>query len=288
MWTTIGLLVALAIGVAVGALTGFGGWLRGRVGMAGTEQASSPEAGRDHIANKVIFWSGIGIAIVSTVVLVVNIAPAFVTLTTEGAKYAVDARAGSQQVFNALIPLFGTWVGTVLAFYFSNKNFESAAKATRELLGDDRLRQISVRQAWIPVDQIKAATIPAGKTEADVEVDDLKVMLVGKVTRIPIWDDNKVVKYVLHKSLIFEFLATKSAALTAPKLSDLLAVAGFKEQALAINFIGQDDTLGDAKKAMESKRNCQDVFVTANGKSDIAVVGWITNIEIAKNSKAGA
>jgi hypothetical protein len=255
--------------------------------MAETEP-TAPEAGRDQIAVNVIFWSGVGIALISGIVLIVNIAPVFVALTADGAKYAGGAQTISLQVFNALIPLFGTWVGTVLAFYFSSKNFESAARATRELLGDDRLRQIPVRQAWIPVDQIKAKAIPAGKTEADITVDELKAMLVDKVTRIPIWDDNKVVKCILHKSLIFEFLATKPAALVDPKLSDLLAVGHLKELALAIGFIAQDDTLAGAKRAMESKSRCQDVFVTTNGKSDSAVVGWITNIEIAKNSKASA
>jgi hypothetical protein len=65
-------------------------------------------------------------------------------------------------------------------------------------------------------------------------------------------------------------------------------VGHLKELALAIGFIAQDDTLAGAKRAMESKSRCQDVFVTTNGKSDSAVVGWITNIEIAKNSKASA
>ena len=35
-------------------------------------------------------------------------------------------------VFTAVLPVFATWVGTVLAFYFSNKSFRQAAKAAQE------------------------------------------------------------------------------------------------------------------------------------------------------------
>ena len=31
-------------------------------------------------------------------------------------------------VFTTVLPLIGTWVGTVLAFYFSRENFESARR----------------------------------------------------------------------------------------------------------------------------------------------------------------
>jgi len=37
---------------------------------------------------------------------------------------------------------------------------------------------------------------------------------------------------------------------------------------------------------MDTTPNCQDVFVTQNGKAGEAVIGWITNNEIADNSKA--
>lgn len=38
-----------------------------------------------------------------------------------------------QYVFGALLPLWGTWIGTILAFYYSKDNFESASKSANQL-----------------------------------------------------------------------------------------------------------------------------------------------------------
>src|SRR3954467_1354257 len=98
--------------------------------------------GRDQIAEKVVFWSGVGIGVTTLTVLV--------TTAIFDSKNLSDI---SRTAFNTLIPLFGTWVGTVLAFYFASKNFEAASKSTRELvdqLGDDKLKQVAVKDAWIP------------------------------------------------------------------------------------------------------------------------------------------
>jgi len=40
-------------------------------------------------------------------------------------------------IFNVILPVFASWVGTILAFYFGRENFESANKQVRELV--DRL-----------------------------------------------------------------------------------------------------------------------------------------------------
>jgi hypothetical protein len=51
-------------------------------------------------------------------------------------------------------------------------------------------------------------------------------------------------------------------------------------------FVSISDSLADAKKRMEALKNCQDVFVTDDGSEDKPVLGWLTNIEITKHSKA--
>ena len=35
----------------------------------------------------------------------------------------------AQMVFTAVLPLFGAWVGTILAFYFGKENFEAATRS---------------------------------------------------------------------------------------------------------------------------------------------------------------
>jgi len=44
-------------------------------------------------------------------------------------------KASAKEVFNSLLPMFGTWVGTLLAFYFSKDNFEAATRSVTNMAG---------------------------------------------------------------------------------------------------------------------------------------------------------
>src|SRR6185437_8623600 len=95
----------------------------------------------------------------------------------------------AKTVFNTLIPMFGTWVGTVIAFYFARENYETAAKATKDLvgqLGDDRLKQIPVKDAWIAVNAISGLEYAPG-SEAAVKFTDIEDLLTSQVSRVPAW-----------------------------------------------------------------------------------------------------
>jgi hypothetical protein len=41
----------------------------------------------------------------------------------------------SRLVFSSVLPLLGTWVGTVLAFYFARENLAAATESTLRLAG---------------------------------------------------------------------------------------------------------------------------------------------------------
>ena len=43
---------------------------------------------------------------------------------------ADDKAAMSRLVFTSVLPVLGTWVGTVLAFYFARENLEAATSST--------------------------------------------------------------------------------------------------------------------------------------------------------------
>ena len=47
--------------------------------------------------------------------------------------------------------------------------------------------------------------------------------------------------------------------------------------------VSRTATLGDAQAAMEKVEYCQDVLVTITGELDGAVVGWLTNVDIARH-----
>jgi len=162
---------------------------------------------QEGVALGVIILSGLGISIVAIIAIWAG------TYAT-----SPDNRNLIMTVFNTLIPMFGTWVGTVIAFYFSCENFATAAQTTRELvgqLGDERLRQIPVKNVWIPVAAIEAITVDVGR-EGTVAFADVRAKLSGKVSRIPVWDQNKVVRYVIHESMIYKFLAERPPAAGAP------------------------------------------------------------------------
>jgi hypothetical protein len=58
--------------------------------------------------------------------------------------------------------------------------------------------------------------------------------------------------------------------------------------ALAIFIVigGEDWNLADAKAKMESLTGCQDVIVTHQGNAGEPVLGWISNVDIARLSQA--
>lgn len=99
-----------------------------------------------------------------------------------------DHRNLVMNVFNSLIPLFGTWVGMVIAFHFSHENFTAAAKTTSELvarLGQCRSRPVPIQDVWMPVSAIDAITVETDQ-ESAIEFSSVRAKLSGKVSRVPV------------------------------------------------------------------------------------------------------
>jgi hypothetical protein len=55
--------------------------------------------------------------------------------------------------------------------------------------------------------------------------------------------------------------------------------------ATSVAIVPEDATLADARALMDALPKCQDVFVTAGGKKDGVVRGWVTNVIIQQNSE---
>jgi hypothetical protein len=203
----------------------------------------------------------------------------------------------SQTILTAVLPLLGSWVGAVIAFYFSSKNLESATKSVQSIVGgltgQEKLKTISIKDKMIRRDQIHV-------TQGD---DDSKLFLCEmlndledskKGDRIPVLSSKEYPKYVIHRSTIDKFLSNKAIneKLSLDQLSKLsLADLVASQTGLARSFgvVSENSTLGDAKSIMDALgKECQDIFVTQKGASSEPVVGWITNIIIEDNSIAGA
>lgn len=242
------------------------------------------EGSRLQIAIGVLVLAGLGIAVFGGVFVV------------------RDAEDGAEKAFNALLPVLATWVGTVLAFYFSKDNFEAANRNVRDLVKltlDERLGKLGVSEEMMPIEKAKSVSIPEGGTERDILVSELRQMFDDRITRIPILSSDGRCLYVVHSSMVFKYMADhlgrapegaegagEGAGLADATLADFLADPGIKKRVTSIAWVATSATLAEAKKAMESVAGCQDVFVTQNGKHSEPVVGWLTNTRISRLAEA--
>jgi|SRR5262245_50544287 len=220
---------------------------------------------------------------------------------------AAEVKATAQIVFTAVLPLLGTWVGTVLAFYFSKENFESASRGTLDIVRSVSQRLSSTRAAekMMRADAIIKAVVPAGQQIQNLAAKDVAKLFetVGgngqKITRLLIVDSTGVCAGILHRSVWTEMLLAGSKQQppfneATDNLTTLLGLpypskvgATFKDFITrTIAHVAETATLADAKAAMEAKPHCQDAIVTATGKDSEPMLGWISNVDIARFSQA--
>lgn len=210
----------------------------------------------------------------------------------------------AQLIFTSVLPLLGTWVGTVLAFYFTKESLEAASRTTMDVVRSvsQKLASINVTQAMMKTDDVVKATVASGKVEdlplQAIDSEFKKPGPNGKpISRLLVIDNGKVCIGIIHRSIWMEMLVvgsklTPQAAVTTDTLSKLLpenSVAGKKFDDIVkgtLAFVAADKTLADAKTAMDAVGLCQDVIVTPRGASGEAMLGWISNVDITRLSQA--
>jgi CBS domain-containing protein len=181
----------------------------------------------------------------------------------------------------------------VLAYYFSRKNFESASQSVERMVTlttEQRLGQLLVQKEMLRPGQITVFQIAAGKSPKDVLLKDLRIKLGDKITRIPVVDSNGVVLYIVHQSGLFKFIAEKALAgganIEKLTLQDLVDDAELKNWVTNIVYIPESASVADAKKKMDEQKGCQDLIVTKTGSNAEPMLGWMTNVDIGRLSKA--
>jgi hypothetical protein len=105
--------------------------------------------------------------------------------------------------------------------------------------------------------------------------------------RLPIFSTEDHPLYIVHRSMIEQFIASHALQFTGGKdvslltLADLFADPKMKE-IFEDTFIVVDRnaTLSEVKDIMRKKPNCLDVFVTETGSRDERVLGWLSNIMV--------
>jgi hypothetical protein len=191
----------------------------------------------------------------------------------------------SQLVYTSVLPLLGTWVGTVMAFYFARENLKAATDSTLALAGRGDT-ETPVTQVMIDTSTWTAYDLGPNDKPEDLALADLHTRMSGIVPparRLPIRNAAGAVLYVVHDSTLVAFteFVGQTRANLDKTLGDLLANAEFKELIAAIGFVAGDATVADARRVMASIKHCNDVFVTETGKRDERAIGWLTNTLLA-------
>jgi hypothetical protein len=253
----------------------------------GAEQAVANTA--DQVArNRIAIWITLGGMIGVTILGIV------VVFLADGH----DRSDAAKLVFGSLLPLLGTWVGTVLAFYFAKANFESAAKNTKDLLGiTERLRATPVESVMLKMTDsnvTKKTLVPPEKPESLKIAELVKLMRDNRRNRLPVLNADSSGLFIIHLSILTDYISTKALSPTGQSktvsdltMSDLQTDdLELYQKTLAWVCVKLGGTLAEAKSAMEDIPGCSDVFVTTSGRKSDPVVGWLTNVEIGLRSSA--
>ncbi len=244
--------------------------------------ANDPNNKLDPADSSVRHWISLGITTLS-IVGVLGLAIMILVEKTET----------PQQVLGTVLPVIGTWVGTILAYYFSKDNLEAATRsftAVAQMSTTDKLKSVPATDKMIPKAQMFFQTLPADGINLTQTLSALDTAKKG--SRVPVLDDKGCPAYVIHRSTIDKYLVQKASGANPPQLNTLtlknmLDDDAQVKSALEKSFVTVNETatLADAKAAMDQISVCQDVFVTKAGTRNEPVLGWITNSIIEDNSK---
>jgi hypothetical protein len=233
-------------------------------------------------------WLALSVSL-SSIVLILVLAVALIVCDSKKVEVA-------RLVLTAVLPLIGSWVGTILAYFFSSENLRAATNSVAtlaQLSAQDRLRSVPGRDKMIPRAAMKGVVV--GALNRITVLQGRQKLDADQVNRLIVLDPNDVAQLVLHRSTLDRFLVTRSLAQAQPQapaalanltLQDIVEDPAFKPM-LATTFamVREDATLADAKAVMEALPNCHDVLVTRNGTRNEPVLGWVTNVIIRENAR---
>src|SRR5262245_10766402 len=243
------------------------------------------------LAKAVTTWALVAILAIATLIIVVAGVNAIRFHDKEQRDQFFDI---AKYVLGVLLPVIGAWVGTVLAFYFGQVNFEaasrSAANLVRQLSPREKLQAEAAGKAMMKINEVTSFKIPSDTTAADITIRELIDEGFEKDKsrprqRLPILDNDGRGKYVLHRSMIDAFVAPKKRPPDVDEstlsLKDLLEDSKLKNY-IVNSFLplAPDRTLADAKDLLDRNPQCLDILVTQDGTKNGIVAGWITNVMV--------
>lgn len=277
-------------GVALLLIAGFGFVIAATLRYAVGHLAESPApqvadeaAIRGRLAPLVI-GIGTGGILVMAIAVVIGI--------TVGARGEPDP-AVYLGIFSSVVPVFATWVGAVIAFFFTNESFRQAAQASGALKADaSDSEPITAPTRMIPLEKITKIVLGAPKKHAASTSADLtKAPAAGGATYATVLDELEMADVVWMFSnetvtrLIVLDPQMRPVAVIRKKLvpSDLAADARLKSyfdngqnRADALNFrwVPETATVGQGREMIRLYKTA-DLFVSKTGQADEPIKGWV-------------
>lgn len=151
-------------------------------------------------------------------------------------------------------------------------------------------RAVPVESKMLPIDEFFYKNLgqidPASLKLTDI-VNELDR---EKLNRIPFFSAENHPLYIVHRSMISEFMLQRALSGTSVSLNDLTLADLFADEEMAKVFertfvvVSRHASIAEAKDAMVARHGCNDVFVTEGGRSDEPVLGWLTNVRIARSN----
>ena len=190
-------------------------------------------------------------------------------------------------IFNTVLPVVASWVGTILAFYFGRENFESANKQVRDIMKKTEgssSKTVNITTIMKPFADMKSYPLSQNKQEDKVPLKDLQKLLEGKVNRLPIVDVNNVVKYMIHEASIDKYIA--KGGKVDDSLADFLKERKGQNVEFGLNHafvvVGEKASVLEANAKMDEYPFVRDVFVTRGGTPNEPYIGWASNVRLIK------
>ncbi|MEG4026879.1 MULTISPECIES: hypothetical protein [unclassified Microcoleus] len=239
--------------------------------------------------------------LLASIIAVFSISVVVIATAENGEKRGVV----SGRVMDSTLPLYGTWVGTILAFYFSRNAFEAASRAT------DRTTAAVLQQANSglvsapPLPDNRLAKIPLKALANDLvfSQDDMNKPLQDVVNelesrnryRVIVVDADKKYVNMVYRINASAFLVQSQPEGSNPQRDqggdpvsppptlknylDWRHEQGEKAQPIVI-FLSESATLADADAKIKETIGCRDAIVTTDGKDTSPVVIYVTDTDI--------
>ena len=275
-----------------------------------TSQKGNPQmTGFEHILSNFLSrdWIGIIVLILSFTILILLVVLGFKIISNSA--YDNEKKFSDvKELLGLLLPVIGTWVGTILVYYFSKENFKAATENVNRLVGkvkstEEKFQEINVSEVMLKPEDFSLKLFDDEAALMNCNIEELLIFMTdSNAERLPILQKNTLqFIFLIYRSTIERFkLGYESGTINLNQLKspkkpfrDLTMQDFFKSDydlAKVLNevkdkqrFLTINASLAEASKMMDAF--WQDVFITETGNKDGKVLGWVTNNLIVKKAE---